>query len=184
MMVSGLLSVFFTISITVYAMFILFSLWLLDTLERMKRKRTGSGLQREARPTQETQDLVSHTVVCEGNGQSALLGARKKHAVVVPKKKVTYSPLKPKIYVDEGNKLVELKELGANTLAKSTSSRDLKSNVAQAAVEVHAQDPIFKKVKLPKYKSDYQLVGSFNVRVSHILSLMPSIYNLCINNFT
>lgn len=139
-------------------------------MDKFRPGKTGYGLQRVAEPTQEAQEPATHSVVCERN-------VRKKQAKVAPKKKVAYSELKPKIYVEHGNEMIELKELGNNSLAKSPRCENLNFNVGQAEVEVHSngievngKDPTFKKVKLMRYKGDYHLVTTVNERlVSHIL---------------
>lgn len=157
--------------------FLLFSLWLIRNIDKLQPEKTGYGLQRVAEPTQEAQEPATQSLVCERKVQNKNLGARKKQAKVAPKKKVSYSKLKTKIYVQEGNEMIELKELGNKSLAKSSSCGDLNFNVAQAEVEVHGnevevhgKDPILKKVKLMRYKGDYHLVTTVNERlVSHIL---------------
>lgn len=139
-------------------------------MDKFRPGKTGYGLQRVAEPTQKAQEPATQSVVCERN-------VRKKQANVAPKNKVAYSKLKPKIYVEHGNEMIELKELGNNSLAKSPRCENLNFNVGQAEVEVHSngievngKDPIFKKVKLMRYKGDYHLVTTVNERlVSHIL---------------
>lgn len=139
-------------------------------MDKFQPEKTGYGLQRVAEPTKEAQEPATHSLVYERKVQNKKLGARKKQRKVAPKKKVAYSKLKPKICVEERNEMIELKELGNNSLAKSPSCGDLNFNVAQAEVEVHGKDPVLKKVKLMRYKGDYHLVTTANERlVSHIL---------------
>lgn len=165
------------VCITLFVIFLLFSLWLIRNIDKFKPGKTGYGLQRVAEPTQEAQEPATHSLVSERNVQNKNQGARKKQAKVAPKKKVAYCKLKPKIYVEHGNEMIELKELGNNSLTKSPRCEDLNFNVGQAEVEVHGnevevhgKDPIFKKVKLMRYKGDYHLVTTNNERlVSHIL---------------
>lgn len=157
--------------------FLLFSLWFIHNIDKLRPGKTGYGLQRVAEPTQEAQEPATHSLVCERSVHNKNLEARKKQRKVAPKKKVAYSKLKPKIYVDEGNEMIELKELGNNSRAKSPNCGDLNFNVAQAEVEVHGnevkvhgKDPILKKVKLMRYKGDYHLVTTVNEHlVSHML---------------
>lgn len=143
-------------------------------MDKFQPGKTGYGLQRVAEPTQEAQEPATHSLVCERKVQNKNLSKKqirsKKQRKVAPKKKVAYSKLKPKSCAEEGNEMIELKELGNNPLAKSPSCGDLNFNVAQAEVEVHGKDPALKKVKLMRYKGDYHLVTTVNERlVSHIL---------------
>lgn len=146
-------------------------------MDKLQPGKTGYGLQRVAEPTQEAQEPATQSLVCERKVQFKNLGARKKQAKKAPKKKVAYSKLDKKIWVQEGNEMIELKELGKKSLTKSPSCGDLNFNVAQAEVEVHGnedkvhgKDPILKKVKLMRYKGDYHLVTTVNERlVSHML---------------
>lgn len=176
-MVFAFLTVFLVVCITLFVIFLLFSLWLIHNMDKLQPAKTGYGIQKVTCSTQAAQELISQRMVCERNGQIGSQGARRKQAMVAAKKRVAYSKLKPKIYVQEGSEMIELKELGNNSPAKSTSSGDLNLNVAQAVEDVHGKDPLFKKVQLPKYKNGYQLVGNANERfVSHILSLYYSTF--------
>lgn len=177
-MVFAFLAVVLIVCITLFVICLLLSLWLIYNMDKYQPAKTGYGIQKATCSTQGAQELISQRMACERNGQIVRQGACscRKQAMVAAQKNVTYSKLKPQIYVGEGSEVKELKELGNNSLAKSTSSGDLNCNVAQAVADVHVKDPLFKKVQLPKYKNGYQLLVN---PVSHILSLYyPTFYAL------